>query len=137
MNCILRSLLVVKGPDSKSYAKVPYMASVVIKSIQKSFKMIDILKHEKNLDLRSIYFSSQLLWMVATWWRGGLVRDMKKFNETLLEGAFVWCPLLLENSINSFNMLAHSFIRAHVGAKKMQPSKRDIFKIEQGYTKLL
>lgn len=43
------------------------------------------------------------------------------FKENLWGRAIVWYLLLLENSIDSFNMLVDSFIRAHVEAKKVQP----------------
>lgn len=46
---------------------------------------------------------------------------VKKFGENLLRGPSVWYPLLLKNYINLFNMLANSFIRANVGAKKFHP----------------
>ncbi|XP_070037435.1 uncharacterized protein [Nicotiana tomentosiformis] len=62
---------------------------------------------------------------------------LKKFGETLTGGALTWYSLLLEHSIDTFEILADSFIEAHTGAKKVQARKIDIFKIAQGEFELL
>ncbi|XP_070005552.1 uncharacterized protein [Nicotiana sylvestris] len=62
---------------------------------------------------------------------------LKKFGETLTKRALTWYSLLPEHSINSFEMLVVSFIKAHVGARKVQSQKADIFKIAQGESELL
>ncbi|XP_075077135.1 uncharacterized protein LOC142163882 [Nicotiana tabacum] len=62
---------------------------------------------------------------------------LKKFGETLTRGALMWYSLLPEHSIDSFEMLANSFNKAHVGARKVQARKSDIFRIAQGESKLL
>ncbi|XP_075084711.1 uncharacterized protein LOC142167966 [Nicotiana tabacum] len=43
---------------------------------------------------------------------------LKKFGETLTNGALSWYSLLPEHSIDSFDMLADSFIKAHAGSRK-------------------
>jgi len=62
---------------------------------------------------------------------------LKKFRETLTRGALTWYSLLPEHSIDSFEMLADSFIKAHAGARKVQARKADIFRIAQGESELL
>ncbi|XP_070036538.1 uncharacterized protein [Nicotiana tomentosiformis] len=62
---------------------------------------------------------------------------LKKFGETLTRGALMWYSLLPEHSINLFEMLADSFIKAHAGARKVQAQKADIFRISQGEFELL
>lgn len=57
---------------------------------------------------------------------------LKKFGETLTKGALTWYSLLPEHSIDSFEMLADSFIKTHAGARKA-----DIFRIAQGESELL
>ncbi|XP_070045125.1 uncharacterized protein [Nicotiana tomentosiformis] len=43
---------------------------------------------------------------------------LKIFGETLTRGALTWYSLFPEHSIDSFKMLADSFINAHAGARK-------------------
>ncbi|XP_070015783.1 uncharacterized protein [Nicotiana sylvestris] len=62
---------------------------------------------------------------------------VKKFGETLAKGALTWYSLLPENSINSFAELADSFIKAHLGAQKVEKIMENIFKIKQGDSELL
>ncbi|XP_070034796.1 uncharacterized protein [Nicotiana tomentosiformis] len=62
---------------------------------------------------------------------------LKKFGETLMRGALTWYSLLPEHSIDSFDMLADSFIKAHAGSRKVQAQKADIFRIAQGESELL
>ncbi|XP_060217134.1 uncharacterized protein LOC132644560 [Lycium barbarum] len=62
---------------------------------------------------------------------------LKKFGETLSKGALTWYNHQLEHSITSFDMLADAFIKAHVGAKKVQARKADIFRITQRDNELL
>ncbi|XP_070035743.1 uncharacterized protein [Nicotiana tomentosiformis] len=62
---------------------------------------------------------------------------LKKFGETLTREALTWYLLLPEHSINSFEMLADSFIKAHTEARKVQARKADIFRIAQGEFELL
>ncbi|XP_009605952.2 uncharacterized protein [Nicotiana tomentosiformis] len=62
---------------------------------------------------------------------------LKKFRETLMRRALTWYSLLPEHSVDSFEMLADSFIKAHTGARKVQARKADIFRIAQGDPELL
>ncbi|XP_075077348.1 uncharacterized protein LOC142164076 [Nicotiana tabacum] len=62
---------------------------------------------------------------------------LKKFGETLTRGSLTWYSLLPEYSIDSFEMLIDSFIKAHTGARKVQSQKADIFRIAQGESELL
>ncbi|XP_019263869.1 PREDICTED: uncharacterized protein LOC109241569 [Nicotiana attenuata] len=62
---------------------------------------------------------------------------LKKFGETLTRGSLTWYLLLPEHSINSFEMLTDSFIKAHAGARKVQARKPNIFRIAQGEFELL
>ncbi|XP_070049025.1 uncharacterized protein [Nicotiana tomentosiformis] len=62
---------------------------------------------------------------------------LKKFGETLMKGALTWYSLLPEHSIDSFEMLVDSFIKAHAGARKVHARKADIFRIAQGESELL
>ncbi|KAJ8553284.1 hypothetical protein K7X08_023962 [Anisodus acutangulus] len=62
---------------------------------------------------------------------------LKKFGEMLSNGAMTWYSILHEHSINSFEMFADSFIKAHAGARKVQARKTNIFKIDQKDTELL
>ncbi|XP_019261483.1 PREDICTED: uncharacterized protein LOC109239385 [Nicotiana attenuata] len=43
---------------------------------------------------------------------------LKKFGKTLMKGPFTWYSLLPEISIDSFGMLADSFIKAHAGPER-------------------
>nr|XP_016442968.1 PREDICTED: uncharacterized protein LOC107768361 [Nicotiana tabacum] len=62
---------------------------------------------------------------------------LKKFEETLTNGALTWYSFFPEHSINSFDMLAYYFIKAHAGAKKVQARKANIFRIAQEESELL
>ncbi|XP_070021871.1 uncharacterized protein [Nicotiana sylvestris] len=62
---------------------------------------------------------------------------LKKFGETLTRGTLMWYSLLPEHSIDSFEMLADSFIKAHAGARKVEARKNDIFRISQGESEFL
>ncbi|XP_070017461.1 uncharacterized protein [Nicotiana sylvestris] len=56
---------------------------------------------------------------------------LKKFGETLSKGAMIWYHSLPPNSIDSFAMLADSFVKAHAGAIKVATRKSDLFKVRQ------
>ncbi|XP_016490081.1 uncharacterized protein LOC107809900 [Nicotiana tabacum] len=62
---------------------------------------------------------------------------LNKFEDTLIKGALSWYSLFPEHSIDSFEMLADSFIKAHVRAKKVHARKADILRIAQGESNLL
>ncbi|XP_070036118.1 uncharacterized protein [Nicotiana tomentosiformis] len=58
-------------------------------------------------------------------------------RETLTKENLTRCSLLPEHFIDSFEMLVDSFIKAHVGDRKVQAWKPDIFRIAQGESELL
>ncbi|XP_070014518.1 uncharacterized protein [Nicotiana sylvestris] len=62
---------------------------------------------------------------------------VKKFGETLTKGALIWYFLLPKKSIDCFDELADSFIKAYSGAQKDEKRTEDIFKIKQRDTELL
>ncbi|XP_070054935.1 uncharacterized protein [Nicotiana tomentosiformis] len=62
---------------------------------------------------------------------------LKIFGETLTRGDLTWYSLFPEHSIDSFETLADSFIKAHARARKLQARKADIFRIAQGESELL
>ncbi|XP_070036715.1 uncharacterized protein [Nicotiana tomentosiformis] len=62
---------------------------------------------------------------------------LMKFGETLTKGALTWYSIFPEHSIDSFEMLADSFIKAPAGARKVQAQNSDIFRIAQRESKLL
>ncbi|XP_070036031.1 uncharacterized protein [Nicotiana tomentosiformis] len=62
---------------------------------------------------------------------------LKNIGETLTRGALTWYSLLPEHSMDSFEMLTDSFIKAHAGARKVQARKSDIFRIAQRESELL
>ncbi|XP_009796719.1 uncharacterized protein [Nicotiana sylvestris] len=62
---------------------------------------------------------------------------LKKFGETLMKGALIWYLLLSEHSIDSFEMLVDSFIKAYARDRKVHALKANIFRIAQGEFELL
>ncbi|XP_060200356.1 uncharacterized protein LOC132628606 [Lycium barbarum] len=57
--------------------------------------------------------------------------SLKKFGETLTKRAMQWYCSLPQHSIPSFELIAHAFVKAHAGARKVQARKVDLFKIFQ------
>nr|XP_009791402.1 PREDICTED: uncharacterized protein LOC104238670 [Nicotiana sylvestris] len=55
---------------------------------------------------------------------------VKKFGEALTQGVLTWYSLLPENSIDSFSEIADSFIKAYLGAQKVEKMMEDIFKVK-------
>ncbi|XP_070029156.1 uncharacterized protein [Nicotiana sylvestris] len=62
---------------------------------------------------------------------------LKKFGETLSKGAIIWHHNLPLNSIDSFAMLADSFVKAHARAIKVETRKSDLFKVRQNDNEML
>nr|XP_009606660.1 uncharacterized protein LOC104100979 [Nicotiana tomentosiformis] len=62
---------------------------------------------------------------------------LKKFGQTLTKGALTWYSLLPEHLIDSFVMIKDSFIKAHVGDRKVQAREADILRISQAKSELL
>ncbi|XP_070046292.1 uncharacterized protein [Nicotiana tomentosiformis] len=124
--------------DSKKNTQLSYKPSVAPELIPKKFKILDVPKYDgtsypqehittyttavKENDLAPHAIESVLL---------------KKLKETLTKGALTWYSFFPEHSIDSFEMLADSFIKAHVVARKVHARKADIFRIAQGESELL
>lgn len=118
--------------------QLPFKPSVTLELIPKMFKILDTPKyngasdpHEhittytitvKGNDLAQHEIESVLL---------------KKFGKTLTKGNLTWYSLLLEHSIDSFEIFTDSFIKAHARARKVKARKADIFRISQGKSELL
>ncbi|XP_070049478.1 uncharacterized protein [Nicotiana tomentosiformis] len=62
---------------------------------------------------------------------------LKKFRETLSKGAMIWYHNLPPNSIDSFAMLAYSFVKAHDGAIEVETRKSNLFKVRQKDNEML
>ncbi|XP_060190468.1 uncharacterized protein LOC132619642 [Lycium barbarum] len=56
---------------------------------------------------------------------------LKKFRQTLSKGEMIWYHNLPEYSIDSFSMLVDAFVKAHVGAIKVETQKSDLFNVKQ------
>ncbi|XP_075086104.1 uncharacterized protein LOC142168842 [Nicotiana tabacum] len=126
------------GVDFDKYLQQPWKPSADPLPIPKKFKMLDIPKYDGTTDPRD---------HVTTFTTGVKSNNLtkqdiesvlvKKFGETLTKGALTWYSLLPKNSIDSFDELADLFIKAHSGAQKVEKRMEDIFKVNQGDTKLL
>ncbi|XP_070050529.1 uncharacterized protein [Nicotiana tomentosiformis] len=129
---------VLKGPNSKKYTQLPYKPSAPPELIPKRLKIPDVLKYDGTSD------PHKRITTYTTAMKGNDLAPheiesilLKKFRDTLTRGALTWYSMLPEHSIDSFEMLADSFIKAHIGARKVQARKADIFRIAQGESELL
>ncbi|XP_070032699.1 uncharacterized protein [Nicotiana tomentosiformis] len=129
---------VLKGQNSKKYTQLPYKPSATPELISKWFKMHDVPKYDGTSDPQehiTTYTTEVERNDLAPYEIESVL--LKKFGETLMRGALTWYSLLPEHSIDSFEMLMNSFIKAHAGTKKVQARKADIFRIAQGESELL
>ncbi|XP_070045840.1 uncharacterized protein [Nicotiana tomentosiformis] len=62
---------------------------------------------------------------------------LKKFGETPSKRAMIWYHNLPPNSIDSFAMLADSFVKTHAGAIKVETRKSNLFKVREKDNKML
>ncbi|XP_070045026.1 uncharacterized protein [Nicotiana tomentosiformis] len=138
MDQILGAPPVLKGPDSKKYTQFPYKPSATLELISKHFKMLDVPKYDGTSDPRE-HITIYTMAVKGNDLTSHEIESvlLKKFGETLTRGALTWYSLLPEHSIDSFEMLVDSFIKAHTGARKVQARKFDIFRITQGESELL
>ncbi|XP_070032636.1 uncharacterized protein [Nicotiana tomentosiformis] len=130
--------LVLKGLNSKKYVQLSYKPSAAPVLILKHFKMPKVPKYDGTSDPRE---------HITTYTTAVKQNDLapheieyvllKTFGETLMRGALTWYSLLLEQSIDFYEMLADSFIKAHGEARKVHAQKADIFRIAQGESELL
>ncbi|XP_060183344.1 uncharacterized protein LOC132613344 [Lycium barbarum] len=56
---------------------------------------------------------------------------LRNLGETLSKGAMIWYHNLPDHSIDSFAMLADAFVKAHVGAIKVETRKSNLFNVKQ------
>nr|XP_016462576.1 PREDICTED: uncharacterized protein LOC107785722 [Nicotiana tabacum] len=129
---------ILKGVDSKKFVQRPFLSSAAPKPIPKKFRMPDILKYNGTTD--SNEHSTSYTCVV----KGNDLKDdeiesvlLKKFRETLSKGAMMWYHNLPPNLMDSFAMLADSFVKVHVGAIKVATKKSDIFKVKQRENEML
>nr|XP_016453920.1 PREDICTED: uncharacterized protein LOC107778223 [Nicotiana tabacum] len=145
---------VLKGPESKKYTQLPFKPSVSPELIPKWFKMPDIPKYDGTSDPQEhvttytnnnnnlVHVAQYTTYTTAV--KGNNLDQyeiesvlLKIFGDALTKWALTWYSLLPEHSIDSFEMLIDSFIKAHAGARKVQARKANIFRIAQGESKLL
>ncbi|XP_059281285.1 uncharacterized protein LOC132034979 [Lycium ferocissimum] len=123
---------VLKGPDSKKFVQIPFPPSAAPMKIPKRFRMPDIPKYNGTTDLNehvTAYIFAIKCNDLADDERESVL--LKKFGETLSKGVMIWYHNLPEHSIDSFAMLADAFVKAHVGAIKVETRKSDLFNVKQ------
>lgn len=123
---------ILKGLDLKKFIQKPFPPSAAPKPILKKFRMPDVPKYN------GITEPNEHITAYTCVVKGNDLKDdeiefvlLKKFGETLSKGTMMWYHNLPPNLIDSFAMLADSFVRAHTGAIKVATRKYDIFKIKQ------
>ncbi|XP_070001697.1 uncharacterized protein [Nicotiana sylvestris] len=129
---------VQKGVDSMKFVQKPFPSSAALKPIPKKFRMPNLLKYNTTSD------PNEHVTAYTCAIKGNDLKDdeiefvlLKKFGETLSKGAIMWYHNLSRNSIDSFTMLADSFIKAHAGAIKVATQKSDVYKIKQRENEML
>jgi len=129
---------ILKGLDSKKFVQKPFPQSTAPKPIPKKFCMPEISKYNETTDPNEHVTS----YTCAI--KGNDLEDdeiefvlLKKFGETLSKGAMIWYHNLPPNSIDSFAMLADSFVKAHAKAIKVETRKSDLFKVKQKDNEIL
>ncbi|XP_070042720.1 uncharacterized protein [Nicotiana tomentosiformis] len=129
---------VLKGPESKKYTQLSFKPSAALELIPKIFMMPDIPKYDGTFDPQE-HITTYTMTVKGNDLAQHEIESvlLRKVGKTLTKGALAWYSLLPEHSINSFEMLPDSFIKAHAGARKVQERKADIFRILQGESDLL
>lgn len=104
----------MKGMDSKKFVQKPFPLTAGPKSIPKKFCMPDIPKYNGTTNPNEHVTS----YTCAI--KGNNLVDneiesilLKKFGETISKRAMIWYHNLPLNFIDSFSMLADSFVKAH------------------------
>ncbi|XP_070036913.1 uncharacterized protein [Nicotiana tomentosiformis] len=129
---------ILKGLDSKKFVQKPFPPSAAPKPIPKKFRNPEIPKYNGTTDPNEHVTS-----YTCAIKRNDLEDDeiefvlLKQFGKTLSKGAMIWYHNLPPNSIDSFAMLADSFVKAHAGAIKVKIRKSDLFKIKQKENEML
>ncbi|XP_070030827.1 uncharacterized protein [Nicotiana sylvestris] len=109
-----------------------FPSSVASKPILKKFRMPDVPKYNGTTD------PNEHITAYTCVVKGNDLKDdeiesilLKKFGETLSKVAMMWYHNLPLNSMDSFAMLADSFVKPHTGVIKVDTRKSDVFKIKQ------
>ncbi|XP_070039084.1 uncharacterized protein [Nicotiana tomentosiformis] len=124
--------------DSKKFVQKPFPPNAAPKPIPKKFRMPEIPKYNGTTD------SNEHVTSYTCALKGNDLEDneiesvlLKKFGETLSKGSMIWYHNLPPNSIDSFAMLANSFVKAHTGTIKDATRKLDLFKVKQRDNEML
>ncbi|XP_060216577.1 uncharacterized protein LOC132644048 [Lycium barbarum] len=122
----------LKGPNSKIFVQMPFPPSAAPMKIPRRFRMPDISKYNGTTD------PNEHVTAYTCAIKGNDLADderesvlLKKFGETLSKGAIIWYHNLPENSIDSFSILADAFVKANVGAIKVETRKSDLFNVKK------
>ncbi|XP_070049223.1 uncharacterized protein [Nicotiana tomentosiformis] len=129
---------ILKGLDFKKFIQKPFPPSAAPKLMPKRFLMPEIPKYNRTTDPNEHVTS----YTCAI--KGNNLEDdeigyvlLKTIGETLSKGAMIWYHNLPPNSVDSFAMLAYSFVKAHAGAIKVKTRKPDLFKVKQRNNEML
>ncbi|XP_070042463.1 uncharacterized protein [Nicotiana tomentosiformis] len=129
---------ILEGLDSKKLVQKSFPPSATPKSLPKKFCMPKIPKYNGMTDPNEhvTYYACAI--------KGNDLEDdeiefslLKRFGETLSKGAMIWYQTLPPNSIDSFAMLADSFVKAHAGAIMVETRKSDLFNVKQKENEML
>ncbi|XP_070013566.1 uncharacterized protein [Nicotiana sylvestris] len=135
---ILGELPILKGLDSKKFVQRPFPQSAAPKPIPKKLHMPDIPKYNVTTDPNK-HITSYMCGIKKNDLEDDDIESilLKEFGKTLSKGAMIWYHNLPPNSIDSFAMLADSFVKAHAGDIKFATRKSDVFKIRQRDNEML
>ncbi|XP_070013204.1 uncharacterized protein [Nicotiana sylvestris] len=129
---------VLKGLDLKKFIQRSFPEEAAPKPIPKKFRMPELPKYNGTTDPNE-HATAYAYAIKGNDTKNDEIESvlLKKFEETLSKGAMMWYHNLAHNSIDSFTMLADSFVKAHAGAIKVATRKSDIFKIKQRENEML
>ncbi|XP_070046301.1 uncharacterized protein [Nicotiana tomentosiformis] len=129
---------ILKGLDSRKFVQKSFPPSAAPKPIPKKFCMPEIAKYNGTTDLNE-HVTSYTCAIKANNLEDDEIESvlLKTIGEILSKGAMIWYHNLPPNSIESFSMLADSFVKAHAGAIKVKTRKLDLFKVKQKDNEML
>ncbi|XP_070054070.1 uncharacterized protein [Nicotiana tomentosiformis] len=135
---IPRAPPILKGLDSKKFVQKPFPPRATPKTIPKKFCIPEIPKYNGTTDSNE-HVTSYTCAIKGKDLEGDEIESvlLKKFGETLSKGAMIWYYNLPPNFIDSFAMIADSFVKAHAGAIKADTRKSDLFKVKHRYNEIL
>ncbi|XP_070029660.1 uncharacterized protein [Nicotiana sylvestris] len=129
---------VLKCLDSKKFIQRPFPKEAAPKPIPKKFRMPKLPKYNGTTD------PNEHVTAYSCAVNGNDIKNdkiecvlLKKFRETLSKGDMMWYHNLAPNSIDSFAILADSFVRVHAGAIKVVTRQSDMFKIKKRENEML